>query len=61
MPHLTHRGNGGVCAGFTAGARWAATRRRRRRVPRSVGASDENAHPHMDAENKVAVVHNGII
>ncbi|MGW2282477.1 glutamine--fructose-6-phosphate transaminase (isomerizing) [Streptomyces sp. NPDC001770] len=23
--------------------------------------SDENAHPHMDAENKVAVVHNGII
>ncbi|MFE7619931.1 glutamine--fructose-6-phosphate transaminase (isomerizing) [Streptomyces sp. NPDC057496] len=23
--------------------------------------SDENAHPHMDADNKVAVVHNGII
>ncbi|MER5616051.1 glutamine--fructose-6-phosphate transaminase (isomerizing) [Streptomyces sp. NPDC001890] len=23
--------------------------------------SDENAHPHLDAENKVAVVHNGII
>ncbi|WP_030681912.1 glutamine--fructose-6-phosphate transaminase (isomerizing) [Streptomyces sp. NRRL B-1347] len=23
--------------------------------------SDENAHPHMDGENKVAVVHNGII
>ncbi|MFD9909202.1 glutamine--fructose-6-phosphate transaminase (isomerizing) [Streptomyces sp. NPDC059063] len=23
--------------------------------------SDENAHPHMDAENKLAVVHNGII
>ncbi len=25
------------------------------------GATDENAHPHLDAEQKVAVVHNGII